>query len=324
MTMKYRRLGRTGYMISEIGFGAWGIGGTQWIGAEDDVSMKALHRAVDLGLNFIDTALAYGNGHSEKVVGKFLKERSDRMYVATKIPPKNYEWPAAAGARLEDVFPTAHIVSSTERSLRNLQVDCIDVQQFHVWNDRWAARGEWQDAVQKLKKEGKVRHFGISINDYQPENGLEAAETGLIDSFQVIYNIFEQAPENKLFPYCQKHDLGVIVRVPLDEGALTGNITEATTFPAGDWRNDYFSGERKKEVVAHVERLRFLLHDGIQTLAEAALRFCLCPPAVSTVIAGMRTVEHAEANCRVSDGRFLPAEDLKALRSHVWPHNYYS
>lgn len=322
--MKLRRLGRTGYMISEIGFGAWGLGATQWIGARDDVSNKALHRAVDMGLNFIDTALAYGNGHSEQVVGKFLKERSERIYVATKIPPKNNEWPAADESKLEEVFPVRHIVASTERSLKNLQMECIDLEQFHVWNDRWAARSEWQEAAQKLKKEGKVRHFGISINDNQPENGIKAAGTGLIDTFQVIYNIFEQAPENQLFPYCQQNDIGVIARVPLDEGALTGTITPSTTFPPGDWRNDYFRGERKKEVAARVERLRFLLHDGVETLAEAALRFCLCAPAVSTVIAGMRTVEHAEANCKVSDGRLLPPEDLKALRSHVWPHNYYS
>ncbi len=322
--MEYRRLGRTGYMISEIGFGAWGIGGSMWIGAKDDVSMLALHHAADLGLNFVDTALAYGNGHSEKVVGRFLKERTERIYVATKIPPKNQRWPAPDEATLDEVFPAAYVVSQTERSLRNLQVECIDIQQFHVWNDRWAARSEWQEAVQKLKQQGKVRHFGISINDFQPENGLAAADTGLIDCFQVIYNIFEQSPENRLFPYCLKNDLGVIVRVPLDEGALTGSITPASTFPAGDWRNEYFRGDRKKEVVEHVERLRFLLRDGIKTLTEAALRFCLSHSAVSTVIAGMRTVEHAEANCRVSDGRPLPPDDLKALRSHVWPHNYYA
>jgi aryl-alcohol dehydrogenase-like predicted oxidoreductase len=322
--MKYRRLGRTGYVVSEIGFGAWGIGGSMWIGARDDVSLKAMHRAADLGLNFIDTALAYGNGHSEQLVGSFLKERSERIYLATKIPPKNLEWPAEDDSTLEEVFPAGHIVASTERSLGNLRVDCIDLQQFHVWNDRWANRSEWQEAVQKLKKEGKVRHFGISINDYQPENGLGAAETGLIDSFQVIYNVFEQASENRLFPYCQKNDLGLIVRVPLDEGSLTGNITPSVTFPEGDWRNEYFGGQRKQEVMEHVERLRFLLHDGVETLTEAALRFCLCHPAVSTVIVGMRTVEHAEANCKVSDGRLLPADDLKALRSHVWPHNYYS
>ncbi len=322
--MKYRRLGRTGYSVSEMGFGAWGIGGSMWIGARDEISLRALHRAADLGLNFIDTALAYGDGHSEQVVGRFLKERRERIYVATKIPPKNEEWPARDDASLEEVFPVKHIVGSTDRSLKNLGAECIDLQQFHVWNDRWVERHEWQDAVLKLKREGKVRSFGISINDYQPENGLLAAQTGLIDTFQVIYNIFEQAPADKLFPFCSKNDLGVIVRVPLDEGSLTGTINHSTTFPKGDWRNEYFSGARREEVMEHVERLGFLLHDGIKTLAEAALRFCLSHPSVSTVIAGMRTVEHAESNCKIADGNLLPEDDLKALRSHVWPHNYYT
>jgi aryl-alcohol dehydrogenase-like predicted oxidoreductase len=322
--MKYRKLGRTGFMISEIGYGAWGIGRSEWIGAKDDISLKALHLAIDQGVNFIDTALAYGNGHSERLVGKVIKERSERVYVATKIPPKNLIWPAPADSRLEDVFPPEYVVSCTEKSLKHLGVDCLDLQQFHVWNDRWAERSEWQEAVDRLKREGKVRYFGISINDYEPENGLAAAETGFIDTFQFIYNIFEQAPEDRLLPYCREHDLGTIVRVPLDEGALTGNITPATTFPKGDFRNEYFRARRKQEVMEHVGRLRFLLHDGVKTLTEAALRFCLSHDAVATVIVGMRVPEHVEANCRILNGGRLPKEDLEALRSHVWPHNYYS
>ena len=321
--MKYRRLGRTDYMVSEIGFGAWGIGRSMWIGAQDDISIKALHRAADLGLNFIDTALAYGDGHSERLIGGFLKERNEKIYVATKIPPKNREWPARQDAPLQDVFPEAHIVSSTETSLRNLGVDCLDLQQFHVWNDRWAGQGEWLKAVEQLKGQGKVRHFGISMNDYQPENGILAAETHAIDSFQVIYNIFEQTPQDRLFSYCCEHDLGVIARVPLDEGSLTGGIGPETTFPAGDWRHRYFKGSRRKEVANRVARLQFLLHDGVRTLPEAALRFCLSHSTVSTVIAGMRSLEHVDENCSASDGHLLPASDLLALRSHVWPHNYY-
>jgi aryl-alcohol dehydrogenase-like predicted oxidoreductase len=321
--MKLRRLGRTGYMVSEIGYGAWGIGRTQWIGAEDSESLRALHRAVDLGLNFVDTALAYGNGHSEQVVGRFLKERRGAVHVATKIPPKNNEWPAPEDAKLKEVFPVDHIIQSTEKSLRNLGVECLDLQQLHVWNDRWVDQDEWRTTVEKLKREGKVRFFGISINDYQPENGIAAAETGLIDSFQVIYNIFEQEPEKKLFPYCREKDIGLIVRCPLDEGSLTGNITSSSVFPPGDWRNDYFRGNRKREVMEHVEPLRFLLHDGVKTLTEAALRFCLSDSRVSTVIVGMRKTEHVEENCAVSDGRALPPDDLKALQSHIWPHNYY-
>ncbi len=321
--MQYRRLGRTGYKVSELGFGAWGIGAAMWIGAKDEISLKALHKAADLGMNFIDTALAYGDGHSERLIGQFLKERSERVYTATKIPPRNYAWPAGEDAMLEEVFPAKHIIGSTETSLKNLGVDCLDLQQFHVWNDKWTTADEWQSTVQQLKAQGKVRHFGISINDYQPENGLLAAGTGLIDTFQVIYNIFEQEPAHKLFPYCQQHDIGVIARVPLDEGALTGNITASTEFPDGDWRNEYFGGDRKRQVEEHVGRLRFLLHDGVETLTEAALRFCLSSHDVSSVIAGMRTVKHVEENCRVSDGRLLPPEDLQALRSHAWSHNYY-
>jgi aryl-alcohol dehydrogenase-like predicted oxidoreductase len=322
--MKYRSLGRTGFQISEIGFGAWGIGGSGWIGAKDEVSLKALHRAADLGLNFIDTAAAYGNGHSEGLIGACLKERNERIYVATKIAPLNRQWPAARDSALDEVFPARHIIESTERSLRNLGIESIDLQQFHVWNDNWAAQSEWQETVTTLKKQGKVRHFGISLNDFEPGNGLAAAETGLIDVFQVIYNIFEQAPEARLFPYCLKNNLGIIARVPLDEGALTGKIAPQTAFPKGDWRNYYFGGEeRKREIMVHVENLCFLLHDGVETLAEAALRFCLSNPAVSTVIVGMRSPDHVEENCSVSDGRLLPIEDLLALRSHIWPHNYY-
>jgi aryl-alcohol dehydrogenase-like predicted oxidoreductase len=321
--MRYRKLGRTEYMVSELGFGAWGIGGTQWIGARDDLSLRALHRAVELGLNFVDTALAYGNGHSERIIGRFLSETKDKMIVATKIPPKNLHWPAVDHSRLEEVFPAEHIIASTETSLRNLGVECLDLQQFHVWNDRWAPLPEWRRAVEKLKAEGKIRHLGISINDYQPENGLAAAETGLIDCFQVIYNIFEQTPEQRLFPYCEKNHIGIIARVPLDEGSLTGRIDENTSFPPGDWRNDYFSGNRKKEVVDHVGRLQFLIHDGVKSLPEAALRFCLSNPSVSTVIVGMRSIEHVEENCSISDGQPLPKDDLLALRSHQWPHNFY-
>jgi aryl-alcohol dehydrogenase-like predicted oxidoreductase len=221
------------------------------------------------------------------------------------------------------VFPPDYIISSTERSLKNLGIDCIDLQQFHVWNDQWATQQEWRSAVEKLKQEGKVRFFGISINDNEPENGIQAAETGLIDTFQVIYNIFEQAPQEQLTPYCQSKDIGVIARVPFDEGSLTGNITPDTVFPQGDWRNRYFRGDRKQEVHNRVSRLQFLLHDGVETLPEAALRFCLSNPGISTVIPGMRSSEHVQSNCAVSDGRALPQQDLMALRSHVWPRNFY-
>jgi aryl-alcohol dehydrogenase-like predicted oxidoreductase len=321
--MHYRVLGRTGLRVSEIGYGAWGIGGEMWQGAVDAESMRALHEAADLGLNFIDTALVYGEGHSESLVGRFLKERKDQMTVATKIPPKNRIWPARPGTPISEVFTFEHIIASTETSLRNLNVETIDILQLHVWDDGWADRDEWKRAFAKLKEQGKVRFFGISINDHQPSNGLLAAATGLIDTFQLIYNIFDQTPEEKLFPFCREKNIGIIVRVPFDEGALTGAITPGTTFPSGDFRNNYFRGERKQEVFRRVEELKNLLGNEAGSLPELALRFCLHPPAVSTVIPGMRSTRNVRANCVVSDGRNLSDGLLARLREQAWEKNYY-
>ena len=321
--MHYRPLGKTGIEVSEVGYGAWGIGGEMWLGAVDTESIKAMHEAADLGLNFIDTALAYGEGHSETLVGRFLKERKDQITVATKIPPKNRIWPSRPGTPLSEAFPYDHIIASTEQSLRNLNVVTIDILQLHVWNDDWADQDEWKRAFAKLKEQGKVRHFGISINDHQPSNGVLAAATGLIDTFQVIYNIFDQTPEEKLFPLCRKMNLGIIARVPFDEGALTGAITPETTFPRGDFRNNYFAGERKEEVFRRTERLKRLLGDEAGSLPELALRFCLHPPTVSTVIPGMRSIRNVRANCSVSDGRTLSDSLLAQLRGHAWKKNFY-
>jgi len=322
--MQLRKLGRTGIAVSEIGFGAWGIGGELWQGATDIESMAALHRAADLGLNFIDTALAYGDGHSERLVGRFIKERREPITVATKIPPVNRVWPAHPGSKLSNVFPYRHLLESTERSLRNLGVETIDIQQLHVWLDDWTDLPEWFEAVSQLKEQGKIRFFGISLNDHQPESALRVAASGKVDTLQVIYNIFDQSPADKLFPLCLEHGIGTIVRVPLDEGALTGSVTPATTFPEDDFRNGYFRGNRKLEVQEHVEKLRPLLGQEASTLPELALRFCLNPASVSTVIPGMRTVPHAEENCAVSDGRHLSPGLAKKLRAHRWEKNYYA
>src|ERR1700691_3444210 len=234
--MKYRRLGRTDFEIGEVGYGAWGIGGTQWLGGTDDESLTALRRAIDLGLNFIDTALAYGAGHSERLVGQVVRDAGRRIYVATKVPPKNQLWPARPGIGIEQVFPYDYILRSTERSLKNLGVETIDLLQLHVWNPEWIARDEWRRAFEELKRSGKVRFVGISINDYQPDSALEIIRTGLIDSVQVIYNIFDQSPARNLFPLTLEHNIGVIARVPLDEGGLSGKIDEKTVFPPGDFR----------------------------------------------------------------------------------------
>ncbi|MBV8375550.1 MAG: aldo/keto reductase [Verrucomicrobia bacterium] len=321
--MNYRKLGKTGLDVSEVGFGAWGIGKGMWVGAEDDESVKALHRAFDLGLNFVDTALRYGDGHSERLVGKAVKERSETIYVATKVPPKNLQWPAQPGVPAEKAFPAEHVIACTEESLQNLGLDAIQVQQFHVWSDDWVDQGDWLDAIQKLKKEGKIRSFGVSINDYQPENAIKLVQTGLVDTVQVIYNIFEQPPEDQLFLACQKHNVGVIVRVALDEGGLSGKITPETKFEEGDFRNRYFRGNRKREVYERVQKIAADLDIGLDQMAETALRYVLSHNAVSTVIPGMRSIRNVEQNCALGDGRGLPEKVVKQLKAHRWARNFY-
>jgi aryl-alcohol dehydrogenase-like predicted oxidoreductase len=321
--VKYRVLGNTGINVSEIGYGAWGIGGALWQGSQDDESMRALHKAIDLGVNFVDTALVYGDGHSEGLIAKLLKARKEHISVATKIPPKNGRWPARAGTKLRDAFPHDYIIKCTEQSLQNLQLDSIDVQQFHVWSDEWIDDSEWSDAIGKLKSEGKIRHFGVSINDHEPENALKLAASGKVDTFQVIYNIFDQSPEEKLFPYCLAHKIGIIVRVPLDEGSLTGSVTPDSTFPEGDFRARYFRDDRRQQVTDRVSQLRPFLGPEASSLAELALRFVITNPAVSTVIPGMRTVRNVEGNCKISDGRLLSEKMIRELRKHRWDRNFY-
>jgi aryl-alcohol dehydrogenase-like predicted oxidoreductase len=321
--MNYRTLGRTGLQVSEIGYGAWGIGKGSWVGAEDDESIKALNKAIDLGLNFIDTALVYGDGHSEKLVGQVVKARSETIYVASKIPAKNYQWPARAGVPVSETFPADHVIESTEESLKNLGLETIDVQQFHVWSDEWVDQGDWLDAVQKLKQEGKIRFFGVSINDNQPENAVRLIETGAVDTVQVIHNAFEQAPEDRLYPACEKHNVGVIVRVPFDEGSLTGKITPETQFDPSDFRSRYFRDDRKQQVYDRIQKIVSDLGITLDQMPDVALRYVLSQPAVSTVIPGMRSVRNVEANCRAGDGKGLPKELVNKLRAHRWERNFY-
>ena len=320
--MKYRTLGRTGFQVSEIGYGAWGIGGSQWLGGTDDESLKALHRAIELGVNFIDTALAYGDGHSEKLVGQVVRETRQRIYVATKVPPKNLLWPARPGIPISEVFPYDYILRCAHESLSNLKMDTVDLLQLHVWNPEWIHTDDWRRALDDLKRSGKARAVGISINDHQPDTALEIIRTGHIDTVQVIYNIFDQSPEPNLFPLCRQENIGVLARVPLDEGALTGNITPDTTFPPGDFRNEYFAGDRKRQVAEHVAALRRDLPPN-GSLPDIALRFVLSNPAVSTVIPGMRSVRHAESNAALSDQGPLPAETMAVLKRHAWEKNFY-
>ncbi len=316
-------LGKTGFEVSEIGYGAWGIGGKQWLGSGDDESQKALRRAIELGVNFIDTALAYGDGHSERLVGKAVRETQHRIYVATKVPPKNLLWPARPGIGIKEVFPYQYILRSTEESLRNLKVDSIDLLQLHVWNPEWLDTEDWRRAFEELRTSGKVRAVGVSINDHQPDSALELVRTGLVDSVQVIYNIFDQSPEKNLFPLAQKMNVGVLARVPFDEGSLTGNITEQTVFDPKDFRAFYFKGDRKKQVVEHVRALREDLGERKESLAEIALRFTISQPAVSSVIPGMRSVRNAESNAGVSNKGPLDAATLAMLKRHQWDKDFY-
>ena len=327
--MKTRQLGNTGYRISEIGFGGWGLGGQMWRGVDDADGRKALREAIDQGITFFDTALAYGDGHSERIIGEELKHeiRAGKAIVATKIPPKNRQWPAKASYKLGDVFPANYITQSTEQSLKNLSVDALHVQQLHVWNDVWLRDPEWQASYQqivRLKEDGKVLHWGISINDHAPESALRALEDPIFETAQVIYNIYDRSPEKALFALAKRKPLGIIVRVPFDEGALTGQIKADTVFPAGDWRAEYFAGDRKAEAERRAKALAGVLDAQVETLPELALRFCLSSSEVSTVIPGMRRPAHVRQNTMASTKGALPAGMLTKLKPHAWDKNWYS
>lgn len=321
--MKYRLLGRTGLQVSEIGFGGWGIGKTSWIGADDRESIRALSVARDAGVNFFDTALVYGNGHSERLLAQTFG-RSNDLLVATKVPPKNRKWPARRGTSLREAFPKDHVLQCLNQSLANLQRDVIDLYQFHVWSDEWAGEFEWQQTVEEIRRSGKARFIGISVNEHEPENVLQALQSGLVDTVQVIYNVFDQSPQDRLFPFCQQHGIGVIARVPFDEGSLTGTIRPDTTFPAGDFRNYYFGWGRKRQVCKRVQRLVQDIGVNLNDLPALALRFCISNHTVNTVIPGMRTPAHVERNVKASDDGLLAPELLSCLHRHRWSRNFYS
>ena len=314
--MKYRVFGRTGWSVSEVGYGMWGMAG--WSGSDDEESLKSLDRAVQLGCNFFDTAWAYGDGHSERLLGETLRRHKDRrLYVATKLPPKNGRWPARREYALDDVFPSDYVDEYTEKSLRNLGVDTIDLLQFHVWNDAWADDDRWQHAVAGLKADRRVRAVGISINRWQPANALRALDTGLIDAVQVVYKVFDQNPEDELFPACVERNVAVIARVPFDEGSLTGTLTADTRWPDGDFRNIYFRPENLEPTLERIDRLRPVVPRGM-TMPELALRHILMHPAISTVIPGMRKLRHVEENIRVSGKQPLTDALMAELKGHRW------
>ena len=327
--MRNRTLGTTGYDVSELGFGGWGLGGSQWLGAQDSEGRDAVRSAVDQGVTFFDTALAYGDGHSERLMGPVLRAaiRDGRAVVATKVPPLNQEWPADGNKSVAKVFPARHLAKSTEASLKNLGLDALPLQQLHVWHDAWLDDPQWSasyEQILRLKKEGKVLHWGISINDHAPETALRALADPIFETAQVIYNIYDRSPEKALFALAKRKPLGVIVRVPFDEGALTGRIRADTVFPPGDWREEYFQGDRRAEAGKRADALATLLGEEAETLPELALRFCLSARQVSTVIPGMRRAEHVRANVAASQKGPLSAGMLTRLEAHVWEKNWYS
>jgi aryl-alcohol dehydrogenase-like predicted oxidoreductase len=314
--MIYRKFGRTGWQVSEIGYGMWGMAG--WAASDDLQSSKSLDLAVENGVTFFDTAWGYGEGHSEKLLGQVVKRHpGTKLYTASKIPPKNFKWPAKPEYNLEVSYPYGHVMEYTEKTLTNLNLEQIDLMQFHTWDDGWTPHEEWQRAVEDLKASGKIAAMGISVNRWEPENGIAALKTGHFDAVQVIYNIFDQAPEDVLFPLCRELDIAVIARVPFDEGTLTGNLNRETTFPKGDWRNTYFVPENLIASVERADMLRPLIPEGM-TMAEMALRFITMNKTVSTIIPGMRKARNVLANTAASDGAGLPGELYKKLKKHRW------
>jgi aryl-alcohol dehydrogenase-like predicted oxidoreductase len=324
--MIYRTLSKTNWKISEIGFGGWAIGGDMWGPQDDRDSIKALHRAMDLGVNFIDTAQGYGKGHSEELIGQVLRDRSEEIFVATKVPPiPGNPWPPPDELDINKAFPAHYIVKRCEESLKRLGRDYIDIYQFHTWASAFNEENEWFEAMTKLKNQGKIRMIGVSVPDTKPDNVIGSLVQDKIDSVQVIYNLFEQYPQWNLFPVCKKQNVAVVVRVPFDEGALTGKYTQSTTFADGDVRNHYFRGNNLKAVIHRINKIKEFQTKYLpeMSLAEIALRFCLSHPAVSTVIPGIRNTQQAELNTAVSDGAPFDQEILDQLKQFYWRKDFW-
>lgn len=319
--MKYRKLGRTGIEVSEIGFGGWGIGGG-WGPKDDESAFLALKRAIDLGVNFFDTALVYGDGHSEKLIGKAVRKIRENVVITTKVPPKTYRWPVLPNEPISETFPSEWIIQCTEKSLKNLGTDYVDVQQLHAWTDQYTGEKDWQEAAVYLKEQGMIRAFGVSANDWDPYGPVNLIKSGKIDTVQVIYNIFEQRPAERLLPAALDKNVGIIVRVPFEEGLLTGKINESYKFAEGDWRSEWLTPGRIREATRRIKELERFLNEGAPTLAILALKFCLSHPAVSTVIPGMRKVLHVEENCKASDGKLLSEDTLVELKRHAFVHGW--
>ena len=323
--MRYRKFGRVGWQVGDIGFGMWGMG--SWSNSDDQQSLQSLQTAVDHGCNFFDTAFAYGDGHSEGLLGQTIRANPNKkLYTATKIPPKNREWPARQDSTLAESYPPDHVEEFVHRSLENARIDSWDLMQFHTWNDEWLRDDRWFYKVDDLRSQRLIAAIGISLNRWEPWNGVRAVRTGQIDAVQVIYNIFDQNPEDDLFPACDEMNVAVIARVPFDEGTLTGTLTKESKWPEGDWRNTYFVSENLNASVDRAEKIKELLDqwnrehrgEGEITMPELALRFILSNPTVSTIIPGMRKPNHVRSNIEASDTGPLPKELLEELKTHRW------
>ena len=315
--MKYRTLGKTGFEVSEISFGAWAIGGG-WGAQSDEESLAALHKAIDLGVRFIDTAAGYGNGHSERIIGKALKERSEEIVVATKTPPADGPWPPSPYCQWEDRYSESYLRENIEERLRCLDTEAIDLLQLHTWTRAWNRDPQPFLILKKLKEEGKIRNVGISTPEQDQNSVIDLMKAGLVDSVQVIYNIFEQEPAAELLPVAQECNVGIIVRVAFDEGSLTGKYTADHSFPEDDFRSNYFAGDRLERSVRRVEAIRGDIEGSGLNLPQFALKYTLAHPAVSCVIPGMRNVRQAELNCAVSDLPDIASEYLQKMNDHRW------
>jgi aryl-alcohol dehydrogenase-like predicted oxidoreductase len=315
--MRHRTLGRTGLPVSEIGVGAWAIGGG-WGEQKETDSIAALHRALDLGVNFIDTAAGYGDGRSERIIAKVLKERKQRVWVATKTPPAPGPWPPTPYCRDEERYSEAYLRANVEERLRCLGTDCLDLLQLHTWTRAWNRNPRPFEVLRKLQAEGKIRFIGISTPEHDQNGVVDLMRGGWLDTVQVIYNVFEQEPAAELLPAAAETSVGVIVRVVFDEGVLTGKYARDSTFPEGDFRRRYFAGDRLARAVDRTESIRKEIEGSGLTLPQAALKFALAHPAVSTVIPGIRTVAQAEANVAAVEPPDLSEELLVRLRRHSW------
>ena len=322
-----RPFGRTGLEVSEVGFGGWGIGKSMWGYTDDASSIKALRRAIELGVTYFDTAAVYGHGHSERLISRVIQETGVAAVIGTKVPPQNMEWPAHVRTRLGHAFSPEWVRFCVERSLRNLRRDSLDLVMFHVWTDAWLKDPMWAEtlgAFQTLRDAGKLRSVGVSINSDNPDSALDVVRSGIADGVQVILNLFDQRPLTRLFPLCLEKGVGVVVRCPFDEGGLTGTLTPDTRFAPEDFRSYYFGGSRLEETCRRASALEErLVPRHAETLAQAAIKYCLSVPAVSTVIPGMRTASHVELNAAAADGRYFDPALLDELKSHAWVRDFY-